>query len=106
MVFGFRGMVIRHGGFEKNWREAICEHFRNVCSYASTAVGMGRRTMRLSVFACARSFWNFDALFQPQQHPARDAHDTFFVTSAPSFDDMSGNMWGIHTLQRQIQVGL
>lgn len=27
------------------------------------------------------SFWNFDALFQPQQHPARDAHDTFFVKS-------------------------
>lgn len=26
------------------------------------------------------SFWNFDALFQPQQHPARDAHDTFFIT--------------------------
>lgn len=26
------------------------------------------------------SFWNFDALFQPQQHPARDAHDTFFMT--------------------------
>jgi phenylalanyl-tRNA synthetase alpha chain len=25
------------------------------------------------------SFWNFDALFQPQQHPARDLHDTFFV---------------------------
>ena len=26
------------------------------------------------------SFFNFDALFQPQQHPARDAHDTFFVS--------------------------
>lgn len=25
------------------------------------------------------SFWNFDALFVPQQHPARDAHDTFFI---------------------------
>lgn len=25
------------------------------------------------------AFWNFDALFQPQQHPARDAHDTFYV---------------------------
>lgn len=25
-------------------------------------------------------FWNFDALFQPQSHPARDAHDTFFVS--------------------------
>jgi len=27
------------------------------------------------------SFWNFDALFQPQAHPARDAHDTFFVSN-------------------------
>lgn len=26
------------------------------------------------------SFWNFDALFQPQDHPARDAHDTFFLS--------------------------
>lgn len=26
------------------------------------------------------SFWNFDALFQPQQHPARDEHDTFFLS--------------------------
>lgn len=26
------------------------------------------------------SFWNFDSLFQPQQHPARDAHDTFFMS--------------------------
>ncbi|CAG0894991.1 unnamed protein product [Cyprideis torosa] len=25
------------------------------------------------------SFWNFDAVFQPQQHPARDAQDTFFI---------------------------
>jgi phenylalanyl-tRNA synthetase alpha chain len=25
------------------------------------------------------SFWNFDALFQPQQHPARDSHDTFYL---------------------------
>jgi phenylalanyl-tRNA synthetase alpha chain len=26
------------------------------------------------------SFWNFDALFQPQMHPARDAQDTFFLS--------------------------
>lgn len=25
------------------------------------------------------SFWNFDTLFQGQQHPARDSHDTFFI---------------------------
>ena len=34
------------------------------------------------------SFWNFDALFQPQQHPARDAQDTFFV-SQPAVCDKS-----------------
>jgi len=30
------------------------------------------------------SFWNFDSLFQPQQHPARDAHDTFFIKGKTS----------------------
>lgn len=29
-------------------------------------------------------FWNFDALFQPQSHPARDAHDTFFLREPAS----------------------
>ena len=33
------------------------------------------------------SFWNFDALFQPQQHPARDAHDTFFIAD-PQFSKL------------------
>lgn len=33
------------------------------------------------------SFWNFDALFQPQQHPARDAHDTFFLTRTYTVHD-------------------
>jgi phenylalanyl-tRNA synthetase alpha chain len=34
------------------------------------------------------SFWNFDALFQPQQHPARDAHDTFFVSEPATTADI------------------
>jgi len=34
------------------------------------------------------SFWNFDTLFQPQQHPARDAHDTFFVESPGRAQDL------------------
>ena len=33
------------------------------------------------------SFWNFDSLFQPQQHPARDAHDTFFLRE-PKYCDL------------------
>jgi phenylalanyl-tRNA synthetase alpha chain len=37
------------------------------------------------------SFWNFDALFVPQDHPARDMHDTFYLENPrnieiPGFD--------------------
>jgi len=39
---------------------------------------MGFAEMRTNRYV-ESSFWNFDALFQPQQHPARDMHDTFFV---------------------------
>jgi phenylalanyl-tRNA synthetase alpha chain len=40
-------------------------------------IEMGFEEMPTSQYV-ESSFWNFDALFQPQQHPARDAHDTFF----------------------------
>lgn len=29
-------------------------------------------------------FWNFDALFTPQDHPAREMHDTFYIDAAPA----------------------
>ncbi len=32
------------------------------------------------------AFWSFDALFQPQDHPARDMLDTFYVEEGISFD--------------------
>ncbi|KAH8046778.1 hypothetical protein JL721_12303 [Aureococcus anophagefferens] len=41
-------------------------------------MGMGFEEMPAAKWV-ESSFWNFDALFQPQSHPARDAHDTFFV---------------------------
>ncbi|KAF2669248.1 hypothetical protein BT63DRAFT_446901 [Microthyrium microscopicum] len=31
-------------------------------------------------------FWNFDTLFVPQQHPARDMQDTFFISDPPAGD--------------------
>ncbi|KAF3913706.1 hypothetical protein AA313_de0203515 [Arthrobotrys entomopaga] len=31
-------------------------------------------------------FWNFDALYVPQQHPARDMQDTFFISDPPMAD--------------------
>eukprot|EP01132_Coremiostelium_polycephalum_P004215 gene4215-5279_t len=35
------------------------------------------------------SFWNFDALFQPQQHPARDLQDTFFLSDPATSHDFT-----------------
>ena len=35
-------------------------------------------------------FWNFDALFVPQQHPARDQQDTFFISDPPKADKPRG----------------
>lgn len=40
---------------------------------------MGFQEMPTNQFV-ESSFWNFDALFQPQSHPARDAQDTFFIS--------------------------
>ncbi|KAI1947342.1 Phenylalanyl-tRNA synthetase, beta subunit, cytoplasmic [Ophidiomyces ophidiicola] len=31
-------------------------------------------------------FWNFDALYVPQQHPARDLQDTFYISDPPRAD--------------------
>jgi phenylalanyl-tRNA synthetase alpha chain len=33
------------------------------------------------------AFWNFDALFQPQDHPAREMHDTFYLAE-PEVGDL------------------
>jgi len=38
------------------------------------------------------SFWNFDALFIPQDHPARDMQDTFYVSEAKADLDMTANI--------------
>eukprot|EP00009_Paramoeba_aestuarina_P006737 CAMPEP_0201524782 /NCGR_PEP_ID=MMETSP0161_2-20130828/25143_1 /ASSEMBLY_ACC=CAM_ASM_000251 /TAXON_ID=180227 /ORGANISM="Neoparamoeba aestuarina, Strain SoJaBio B1-5/56/2" /LENGTH=461 /DNA_ID=CAMNT_0047924363 /DNA_START=96 /DNA_END=1478 /DNA_ORIENTATION=- len=48
--------------------------------YRQIFLEMGFQEMTTNRYV-ENSFWNFDTLFQPQQHPARDAHDTFFVSS-------------------------
>ncbi|MDD2638509.1 MAG: phenylalanine--tRNA ligase subunit alpha [Methanothrix sp.] len=35
------------------------------------------------------SFWNFDALFQPQDHPAREMQDTFYLDSKAEIPEYS-----------------
>lgn len=41
------------------------------------------------------SFWNFDALFQPQSHPARDAHDTFFMKSPAACNSVPEDYYAV-----------
>ncbi|KAI3874811.1 hypothetical protein MKW98_019384 [Papaver atlanticum] len=50
----------------------VREQFRNIF------IEMGFEEMPTNNYV-ESSFWNFDSTFQPQQHPARDAHDTFFL---------------------------
>ncbi len=56
-------------------------------AFRETLLEMGFSEMRTNQFV-ESSFWNFDSLFQPQQHPARDSHDTFFLSKPElcSFD--------------------
>jgi len=55
--------------------------------YRQIFLEMGFEEMPTNNFV-ESSFWNFDALFQPQQHPARDAHDTFFIED-PKYSKLS-----------------
>jgi phenylalanyl-tRNA synthetase alpha chain len=50
----------------------VRDHFRQIL------LELGFEEMPTNCYV-ESSFWNFDALFQPQAHPARDMHDTFFV---------------------------
>ncbi|CAL9136434.1 unnamed protein product, partial [Musa textilis] len=54
----------------------VCEEIQSIF------LQMGFEEMPTNNFVESRgktySFWDFDALFQPQQHPARDSHDAFF----------------------------
>lgn len=56
---------------------------------------MGFEEMPTNAFV-ESSFWNFDALFQPQQHPARDAHDTFFLSDPASMLSWPADYLKVH----------
>lgn len=67
-ALGTRG----HGGH-------LHPHYKVRAQLRNILLEMGFEEMSTNNYV-ESSFWNFDALFQPQQHPARDAHDTFFLS--------------------------
>ncbi|KAF8528964.1 tRNA synthetases class II core domain (F)-domain-containing protein [Hysterangium stoloniferum] len=73
----------------------VREEFRNIF------LEMGFTEMPTSNFV-ESGFWNFDALFVPQQHPARDLQDTFYLsdpsTSLDPPSDLYEKVSTIHTV--------
>ncbi len=67
-------------------------------------IGMGFEEMPTSEWV-ESSYWNFDSLFQPQQHPARDAHDTFFVKEPATANLASVPREYIETVRRTHEMG-
>ena len=43
-----------------------------------------------------QSFWNFDALFQPQDHPAREMQDTFYLRETMPLPDWYEKVKAMH----------
>jgi phenylalanyl-tRNA synthetase alpha chain len=54
-------------------------HFVNQATDYAKKVWLDMGFKEMTGDYCATSFWNFDALFTPQDHPARDIQDTFFI---------------------------
>ena len=42
------------------------------------------------------AFWNFDALFQPQDHPAREMQDTFYLDECEGLPPQYGRVKAVH----------
>ncbi|ELP83826.1 phenylalanyl-tRNA synthetase alpha chain B, putative [Entamoeba invadens IP1] len=59
-------------GGSRHQLSKVRENFKNIF------LEMGFEEMPTDMYV-ESSFWNFDSLYQPQQHPARDAQDTFFL---------------------------
>ena len=60
--------------------------------YRQVFLEMGFQEMPTSRYV-ESSFWNFDSLFQPQQHPVRDAHDTFFIKEPSAGPELPQEYW-------------
>ncbi|CCA73331.1 probable FRS2-phenylalanine--tRNA ligase beta chain, cytosolic [Serendipita indica DSM 11827] len=73
----------------------VREEFRNIF------LEMGFAEMPTSQFV-ESGFWNFDTLFVPQQHPARDLQDTFYISdpisSKPPPKDYYDKVSTVHTV--------
>ena len=62
-------------------------HFVNQAADYARRVWTDMGFKEMSGNMVVSSFWNFDALFQPQDHPARELADTFFINKKSSLPE-------------------
>ena len=72
---------------------------RQINKVRNIFVGMGFTEVKGPLVESA--FWNFDALFQPQDHPAREMHDTFYLknpktTKIEGFEELKAKVGKTH----------
>ncbi|KAG5526636.1 hypothetical protein RHGRI_032790 [Rhododendron griersonianum] len=98
--FSAKGQPIEGGHLHPLLKAGLCEAEIVVRQqFKMIFLQMGFEEMPTNNFV-ESSFWNFDALFQPQQHPARDSHDTFFLqvpsTTKTLPEDYVERVKGVH----------
>jgi phenylalanyl-tRNA synthetase alpha chain len=80
----YKGLSFKPYNFESKGNIPLCGSMHPLMKMREEIkrvfVEMGFREMATNQYV-ESSFWNFDALFQPQNHPSRDAHDTFFLSN-------------------------
>ncbi len=73
----FKAMNLKSKGKELE-RGGLHPLMKMKTEFRKILLEMGFKEMETNKYV-ESSFWNFDSLLQPQQHPARDSHDTFFL---------------------------
>lgn len=66
--------------FFSRWASRKCQPIGTLCISPTIQLKLNFRRF------VETGFWNFDALFVPQQHPARDLQDTFYISDPAHAD--------------------
>lgn len=82
IVLNYNGEMFKPYNFDSVGNVPVCGSFHPLMKireeFRRIFLEIGFSEMNTSRYV-ESSFWNFDSLFQPQNHPSRDAHDTFFI---------------------------
>jgi len=80
----WKNVMLKELNFQAMSAQPKCGHLHPLLkvreAFRQIFLEMGFEEMKTDLFV-ESSFWNFDSLFQPQQHSAREAHDTFFISN-------------------------